>query len=103
MPQLIFKGVKAEDVAQLSASLPTELSRLTDTPEDYFTFELVTSLFFSQGNQVALYPLIEIKQFNRGLAVEQAMAKLIQAAIYELGYQECEVYFTHIDKENYYE
>ncbi|MBD3948385.1 DUF1904 family protein [Tuanshanicoccus lijuaniae] len=103
MPQLIFKGLKTQEVAQLSATLPSILSRLTDTPEDYFTFELVTSTFFNQGKQVEMYPLVEIKQFNRGLAIEQKMAEVIQAAVYSFDYSECEVYFTHIEPENYYE
>lgn len=103
MPQLVFKGVKEDDVRDLSLTLAKELSEIADTPEDYFTFEYATRTYYSKGEQIKMYPLIEIIQFKREQKVESKMAHHIQERIYELGYTECEVYFLHIHTEDYYE
>lgn len=103
MPQLIFKGVKRDDVISLSKNLSNILAEISDTPVDYFTFERPNTEHFSFGEIFEMYPLIEIIQFNRGKNVEEKMAQLIQSEIKKLGYDECEVYFTHIEKEDYYE
>lgn len=103
MPQLIFKGVKREDIKILSEKLPKILSLMSDTPMDYFTFECSISEYFFGGREVEMYPLIEIKQFDRGAQIEKRMADALKNEIKSLGYEECEVYFTHIERENYYE
>lgn len=103
MPQLVFKGVKREDVIHLSKKLPNILSELTDTPVDYFTFERPNTEYFSLGESFEMYPLVEIIQFDRGKFIERQIAKAVQDEIKKLNYDECEVYFTHITKENYYE
>lgn len=103
MPQLIFKGIKIEEVKLLSESLLEKLAMLTDTPKDYFSFECPQTMYFFAGKQIELYPLIEIIQFDRGETTESAMAQLIQSEVKALGYTDCEVYFTHVNRENYYE
>lgn len=103
MPQLIFKGVKREDVKALSEKLPKILSVMSDTPMDYFTFECPISEYFFGGKEVEMYPLVEVKQFDRGAQIEKRMAVAVQVEVKAMGYGECEVFFTHIEKENYYE
>lgn len=102
MPQLIFKGVKREDVIKLSKSLPSVLSDIATTPIDYFTFERPNTEYFFDGNEFEMYPLIEIIQFDRGRDVEKRMSETVQEHLLTLGYLECEVYFTHISEEDYY-
>lgn len=103
MPQLIFKGVNREDVRKMSGILPDILSEIAETPKDYFTFECPRTDYFFGGEEIKMYPLIEVIQFERGKEVEGKMAYTIQSEVKKLGYEECEVYFTHILKENYYE
>lgn len=103
MPQLIVKGLTREALRALSLTLPEELSRISDTPLDYFTLELSENIAFSQGKEATLYPLVEVKQFDRGLLVERKMARAIQKAIRAEGYDEVEVYFIHLDRERYFE
>lgn len=102
MPQLVFKGVKEADVAKLSTQLSGDLSKISTTPEDYFTFEFAPRVYYFKGTQIEMYPLVEVIQFERAQEVEAKMARRIQEAIYQLGYQECEVYFVHVDQKNYY-
>lgn len=103
MPQIIIKGLKREDVIKMSIDLPEYLSDVSNTPIDYFTMERVQNEYFSSGKVFDMYPLIEVVQFDRGKEVESKMARIIQKQVKNLGYKECEVYFTHIDKEDYYE
>lgn len=102
MPQLVFKGLKSEDVQMCSRMLLEPLATLCQTPKDYFTFECVNSNFFFNGQEMEMYPLIEVIQFDRGQEIEKEMVKIIQDTIFSLGHQECEVYFTHISQENYH-
>lgn len=103
MPQLIFKGVKREDVKNLSKTLPSVLSEISQTPKDYFTFECPNTEYFFEGEDFKMYPLVKIIQFERLKEIEEKMALTIQEKVKTLGYSECEVYFIHIEKENYYE
>lgn len=103
MPQLIFKGVKRDHVKELSATLVGELSKISSTPEEWFTFECVENPYFSKGKEFAMYPLIEIIQFDRGLEVEEKIAKYIGAEVKKLGYETCELYFIDVFKNRYYE
>ena len=103
MPQLIFKGVKKNDVKEMNNSLPYKLAEISDTPVDYFTIEVPETTYFFDGKEFEMYPLIEVIQFDRGVEVEEKMAKEIQNHVKKFDYSECEVYFTHIEKENYYE
>lgn len=103
MPQLIFKGTKRQDVLELSKVLPKMLSEVSATPIDYFTIEFSNNEFFSDGKVFDMYPLIEVILFDRGRQVEEKMAKIIKEQVMLRNYKECEVYMTHIEKENYYE
>lgn len=103
MPQLIFKGVKKEDVKSLSASLLAPLSEIASAPADYFTFECVENSYFKEGNEWSVYPLIEIIQFDRGVEVESKMAETIAQQVKSLGYPTCEIFFTYVFKDRYFE
>lgn len=103
MPQIIVKGLSPMDLIDLSQSLIQNLADISNTPIDYFRLERPEVTYYDLGQEVESYPLVEVIQFDRGQAVEGQMARLIQEAVKQLGYQECEVYFTHIAKENYYE
>lgn len=103
MPQIIFKGVEKEHVKKISSDLPSELSKISDTPLDYFTIERPETVYYFEGEEVKMYPLIEVVQFDRGTKVESEMAKSIAENVKKYGYSECEIYFTHIEKKDYYE
>lgn len=103
MPQIVFKSLNPDQVRTLSSGLLEQLADISQTPHDYFRFELNQSRYFFKGQEVESYPLVEVIQFDRGKEVEGKMARTIQAAILALGYQECEVYFTHVTADNYYE
>lgn len=103
MPQLIFKGVKTSTVKEISTKLVNELSLITDTPRDYFTLECIDAQFIFDGEQIDLYPLIEIKWFDRGQSCKDRVAIVIDRYLKPFGYDTTEIFFTTLEKEDYYE
>lgn len=68
MPHLRFRGMKLEELKEISAKLLDDLERIVESPRDYFTLELEASTFVFDGqeggNQYPLYilnGLIEVK------------------------------------------
>lgn len=102
MPQLIFQGVQPEQVQEWSQTLLSVLADCSNTPPDYFTFCHLDPTYYTQGQQTSTYPLVEIKLFDRGRDVEAKMARIISDAILAHGYEECEVYFLHLQQDDYY-
>ncbi|MDW7662874.1 MAG: DUF1904 family protein [Bacillota bacterium] len=103
MPQLIFKGVKVCTVKEVSTKLVNELSLITDTPRDYFTLECIETQFIFDGEQIDLYPLVEVKWFDRGQSCKDRVAVAIDRCLKPFGYNTTEIFFTTLEKEDYYE
>lgn len=103
MPQIIFKGVNASTVKKISTKLVNELSLIADTPRDYFTLECIETQFFFDGEQVDLYPLIEVKWFDRGQSCKDRVAVAIDKYLRQYEYSTTEIFFTALEKEDYYE
>lgn len=103
MPQLIFKGVRRNDVQQLSETLVKPLATIANAPESYFTFEYIETSYFFGGHPVQMYPLIEIIQYDRGEQVEKDMAQCVGDQVKALGYDTVEVYFTSVGDKRYFE
>ncbi|MCD4713797.1 MAG: DUF1904 domain-containing protein [Clostridiales bacterium] len=103
MPQLIFKGVKASTIKEVSTKLVNELSLITDTPRDYFTLECIDTQFIFDGDEIELYPLIEVKWFDRGQSCKDRVAVAIDRYLKPFGYNTTEIFFTTLEKEDYYE
>ena len=102
MPQIIVKGLPQETVCAMSKLLLNDLAKINETPADYFLFQCDTNPIFIDGKPDAGYPLVEIKQFQRDKAMEEATAKLIIQYIKSLGYTEAEVYYIHLSEAAYY-
>ena len=49
MPQLIIKGVSAQQTQQLAPKMIEVVSRLVECPEDWVTVELCESKFFDKN------------------------------------------------------
>lgn len=102
MPHLIFSGVKKEDVKKLSKSIQKELAIICDTTEDNFIFDYLEGDWYLGGEPMKKYPLIEIKMFDRGRDVEEAIFEEVSDKLQELNYTDIEVYFIHLDRKSYY-
>lgn len=104
MPHLKFKGIKLDELKEISAKLITDLVRITETPKDQFTFELIESTFVFDGvigeNK---YPFVNVDWFYRGHEIMEEAAEKITGYIKEYDYTDVRIYFTNLIKENYFE
>lgn len=103
MPLIVFKGVQIKQVKQLSTQLITDLSKIIEVPRDYFTLECPQSVYIFDSELVTMYPLIEVKWFDRGIIIQDQVSKCITNQLRDLGYETVEVFFTPLQRENYYE
>lgn len=103
MPQIIFKGIKKEDVKLISKGLVDELQQIVDCPRDYFTLEVPETIYLSDGEEIAGNPLIQVNWFERGQNVQDRVAATITRYIQQAGYPQVDIFFVPLTENNYYE
>jgi len=102
MPQIVIRGILAEQVSIIEKSMVEELSLITGTKKDDFTIEVFQTERIKDGSITTDYPFIEIKWFDRGQEVQNKVALAITGKLEEIGITEADVYFIHLKPENYY-
>lgn len=102
MPQINFRGIKSEDIKIISDNLVSDLAEICQTTEDNFIFEEIVSNFYQNGKPYNIYPLIEIKLFNRGREVEKKIYECLKNFLSRIGYKDIEVYFIHLAEQSYF-
>lgn len=104
MPHIRFRGMKREEVQELSIELLNELVKLINVPREHFTLELEETTFFHDGERDKnAYPFVNVEWFDRGTETMQATAEIITNAIKSYNYPDVGVYFRNLSKERYYE
>lgn len=103
MPHIIIKGMKLADVKKISKPMIDELEVIVGCPREYFTLEAVETNFIIDGETVSKDPFIQINWFDRGQEVQDKTAVAITQHISAAGYKEVELFFTILEKNNYYE
>ncbi|MCS7463878.1 DUF1904 domain-containing protein [Paenibacillus doosanensis] len=102
MPQLIVRGIAAEQMCKISESLVKELAEICECGTDNFVIDClhVTSVF--DGSVVETFPFIEIAWFERGLQTRDRFAKAVADHVKALGIPEVEMAFTTYREDSYY-
>ena len=77
MPQLVFTGIKEKDALKINKDLTNDLSKITGSQRDIFTFKLDESKYMFDGNLVQAYPLVDVYWFERPQEMQDACAKAI--------------------------
>ncbi|UOF02918.1 DUF1904 domain-containing protein [Bdellovibrio reynosensis] len=91
-------------MAKLSSTMVKDLAAIINTSEDNFTFEVVSSQFFSEGQETASYPFVEVLWFARTQEVQNSCASYICDKVRELTKQpDVVVIFVELNKTAYYE
>jgi len=103
MPQLIFTGIKHEEVKDISTQLIDTLAKIADAPRDYFTLEINANDFVFDKEIVIINPVVQVLWFDRGQAVKDEMASVIDQSLRNKGYEHIEIVFEDLGKESYYE
>lgn len=102
MPRIVFKGIKKEELKNMSKKLVDELAHIVETTRDNFILEYSTNEYIFDGNEIEIYPLIEINWFKRTKEIEKKVYECIEKNIKNLGYSEVEVYFIELKEDSYY-
>lgn len=99
---LRIRGIEETKVKEASAVLVDELSAIVGCPRDYFTLELVQSIYIMDGERTSQQPIIEVLWFDRGQEVQDQAATCITNHLKgDLDY--LEVFFIPLQEKNYYE
>ncbi len=105
MPHFRFRAVERETVQVLSKTLIDELQPVMDCPREDFTFELIATEFFLEGENSAAYPFVEVMWFDRGQEKQDICAKAITEQVRQsLGKDvDVAVIFTALSPSQYYD
>ncbi len=107
MPHIRIRALSDSAVKDLSVSLPAELAKILNTPEDNFTVEKISTIFYRAGQVTKdeqSDPMIEFLWFDRGTDVRDKAAKKITELVQPYTSSKfIAVVFTKIEKDHYYE
>lgn len=104
MPTISVKGVKPERLCTVSHKLIDNLVEAIKCPRDYFEIECLNVVSVTSGSITAPYPFVEIGWFDRGLEVQDTVAKIITDTLKDqLGVNEVDLAFKVFEKRSYYE
>ncbi|MFK9090285.1 DUF1904 family protein [Bacillus salipaludis] len=102
MPHLVFRGVSIEQVKTISKPLVEELADVCRCGTDNFTLEVLSSTFIFEKKEVAGFPFIEVKWFERGQEIRDQFAQVVSKLVQSLEIPEVEVAFTTFRETAYY-
>ena len=103
MPALRLKSIDSNKTLKISKDLIDELQEIIQCPRDYFSIEVVQSLFIMDGEFVEGLPVIDVFWFDRGQEIQDKVAKIITKHINSIGYESVDVIFNVLEKSRYYE
>ncbi|WP_040906360.1 DUF1904 family protein [Youngiibacter fragilis] len=103
MPIIRFRAVKAADVRIISRALVDDLQKLTGSPREYFTLEVISSVYITDGIDAEGPPIVEVGWFDRGQELQDMAAKAITRHVQSAGYENVDVIFNIFRETSYYE
>lgn len=103
MPQLMVRGISAEEICSISKPMIDDLEKILECPRSYFTVEVLKTTFILDGEIVRNYPFIEISWFDRGQEIQDQVASVVTGYVHELGYKDVDLYFNVLQNSRYYE
>lgn len=77
MPHLRFRALPQKSVEEISLESLATLSELVGTPQENFTFELINTTYFSQGEVTQGDPFVEVLWFPRSLDIQDRTAQYL--------------------------
>ncbi|MBU8919161.1 DUF1904 family protein [Neobacillus sp. 114] len=102
MPHLRISGLTVDQMKFVSTPLVKELAQICDCDTNNFLLEVLTSTFVFDRTEVAGFPFVEVKWFERGKEVQDQFAKAVAKYVQSLGIPEVEVAFTVFHPSAYY-
>ncbi|MFD0618057.1 DUF1904 family protein [Paenibacillus sp. GCM10027629] len=102
MPHLLFRGVEAEKLAEVSQQLVEELAEICACGTDNFTFECLHTTVVLGGDTTSSFSFIQVGWFERGDEVRDLFAEAVTRRVKSLGIPEVEVVFIPYEEKAYY-
>jgi hypothetical protein len=102
MPHLVIRGVSIEEMKRISKPLVNELAEICECGTDNFTFEVPHSTFVFDGEEIPVFPLIEVKWFERGQEARDKFAQAVTKHIMSTSVIEVEIAFIPFSEPAYY-
>ena len=103
MPIIKIHAINPLHIIEISKELQSSLAKTFETSADNITIEIITSSYISNGEiEQNPTPMVEILAFEREKHIEQSAAKIISGLLTRIGYSECDTYYIHLTKSNYY-
>ncbi len=102
MPQLLIRGMTAEQVCQISTPLIHELADICHCETDYFIVEVMHSSAIHDGVIGPSFPFIEVAWFERGKTIRDRFATTVTTHVKALGIDEVEIAFVVYREDSYY-
>jgi hypothetical protein len=102
MPQLLIRGISTNDICNISKPLIEELAEICECGTDNFMLECIHTTSIFDGKVVISYPFIEVKWFERGIAIRDLFASAIAKHVKSLDIPEVEIAFITYREDSYY-
>ncbi|WP_080834616.1 DUF1904 family protein [Cohnella massiliensis] len=102
MPQLLIRGIGPERVRAASRSLIAELAAVCECPPDHIMLECLPTAAFFDGEEVPVFPFVEVAWFDRGEDVRDRFAEAVDRHFRAAGIPELEIAFRTYRPEEYY-
>lgn len=102
MPQIKIKGIEKETVKAFSKSMVDDLSSIIDCPRDHLIIECQEVISIFDGEEIPVYPFIELAWFDRGTEVQDKVSDCIFKYLSDANIEEAELAFTTFKERNYY-
>lgn len=103
MPHITLTGIHKEIALSTSSELIDQLQALLECPRNYFTIELLGNPYIFDGEIVSPPCKINVEWFDRGQEIQDKAAEIITSIMKISGYEALDIYFTHLEKNRYYE
>jgi len=103
MPHIRVRGLKEEELIDVSTDLINDLVQIIEVPKDHFTLEYIPSVYIADGQiNGNMYPFVEVMWFDRDHLMQEVADK-ITALLKPLNYSDVTVYFTNLKPNHYFE
>lgn len=98
MPRVVTRGIKKEDLKDLSTELLSTIEKIIERPKAAFTLEALESTSYFDGEEAPLV-YVEVSWKARPTEVCKEVAEAITPLIKAKGYEKVFVYFKELDLE----
>ncbi|KIO43449.1 MULTISPECIES: DUF1904 family protein [Porphyromonadaceae] len=103
MPFLRFHAVEQKRLERVGEQLVSEIVKTLGCPRETVVLEVMNSSFVSGADKIQPYAFVEVLYFERPPEQQDKIAQILYDCLREAGYADSDVYFSCLQKCNYYE